>query len=181
MSRYGLISFAPSLDQIGIISQNVTDNALIMEALRSKDEMDETSFLHPSQSFVPKDDTSAKIRVGILNLDFINSVSENTIRAIKKCKGSLSSLGISASVVSLMHAKSAYASYYTVACAEASSNLARFDGVRYGYRSSNYTDANSLYTNSRTEGFGGEVKRRILFGTLALSAEYSDDFYNKAC
>ena len=130
---------------------------------------------------MPKGGISKKIRVGILNLDFVNNVSENTIRAIKKCKGSLSSLGISASVVSLMHAKSAYASYYTVACAEASSNLARFDSVRYGYRSSNYTDANSLYTNSRTEGFGGEVKRRILFGTLALSAEYSDDFYNKAC
>ena len=183
LSRYGLISFAPSLDQIGIITKNVSDNALIMEALRSKDTMDETSFLHPSTEFIPKEHPNLlkTIKVGFLNFDFANNVSKNTIYAISACKDTLTDLGIEGKELFLLNAKSAYASYYTLACAEASSNLARFDGVRYGYRAKKYLDATDLYTNSRTEGFGGEVKRRILFGTMALSSEYSADFYNKAC
>ena len=93
----------------------------------------------------------------------------------------LCDIGAQVDTISLPHAKSAYAAYYTIACAEASSNLARFDGVRYGYRADGYTDVDELYRLSRSDGFGEEVKRRILFGTLALSAEYSADFYDAAC
>jgi len=182
LSRYGLISFAPSLDQIGVISQNILDNALMMNVLRSADERDETSVLHPCAELKCKVDKGVKnMRIALLDTSLAYDVSDDVKRSIELSAHALENMGAYIDVITLSHAKSAYAAYYTIACAEASSNLARFDGVRYGYRASGYTDIDELYKRSRAEGFGDEVKRRILFGTLALSAEYCADFYQSAC
>ena len=182
LSRYGLISFAPSLDQIGVISKNVRDNALVMNVLRAKDTHDETSTLHPCTDMLCSiDNEITSVKIALLDSSLMHDVSSEVKCALERSAKALRDMGAQVDTVSLAYAKSAYAAYYTIACAEASSNMARFDGVRYGFRADGYTDTDDLYRRSRAEGFGDEVKRRILFGTLALSAEYSADFYDAAC
>lgn len=182
ISRYGLISFAPSLDQIGPITANVRDSAVVLGALCSHDERDESSVNHPHTDFASdlgKEISGMKIAV----LDDIESygVSKDVSNALNASTALLSSLGAKAEQINLCASKNAYAAYYVTACAEASSNLARFDGVRYGFRSQQYENIDSLYRASRSEGFGEEVKRRILFGAMTLSQEYKNDFYKRAC
>ena len=181
VSRYGLISFAPSMDQIGPITKTVADNALIMRHLLEKDEKDETSIDNPCASLLEnlgRDITGKKIAV--LKNGLLPSVSPSVQRAMNKTVETLEHLGAQIVEVSIPHARDAYAAYFVISCAEASSNLARFDGVRYGYRTKDFSSLDELYKSSRAAGFGSEAKRRILFGTLTLSSEYKNDFYKKA-
>ena len=181
VSRYGLISFAPSMDIIGAITKNVADNAYVTSAILSADSRDMTSVKHPLcdlSADIGKDIRGMKIAlIGDLP---DRAAADSVCHAISHTAAILVELGASIEEISLPHAASAYASYYTIGCAEASSNLARFDGVRYGHRTDSYSNLDSLYRRSRSEGFGDEVKRRILFGTMALSAEYCKDFYESA-
>lgn len=180
VSRYGLVSFAPSLDIIGAITRSTLDNAIVSSHICGADEKDATSFS-------PKNDIRADIgkdikgiRIALLSEISDTSVSDEIRKAVKTSVARLRELGAEVSEITLDHASSAYASYYTLACAEASSNLARFDGVRYGLRAKQYSSAEELYRASRSEGFGKEAKRRILFGAMALSAEYRSILYDRA-
>ncbi len=181
VSRYGLVAFASSLDQIGPLTKTVEDNALVLNAVAGYDRRDATSVN------VPVTDCASEIGKGVKGMkiallkeamgDGINDeVRSAVLRAAKQYEKMGAEL-IEVSMPSLNHALSAY---YVISSAEASSNLARFDGVRYGYRSENYSDITELYNNSRSEGFGAEVKRRIMLGTFALSSGYYDAYYKKA-
>ncbi len=174
LSRFGLISFAPSLDQIGLLTRNAADSALLLTLLAERDARDETSLTHLCKDFCTELYAGAKgLKIGVLSYEGVCSVQPTISAGVASTAAALSELGAELDSVLLPHLDAAYAAYYTIACAEASSNLARFDGVRYGHRAESYTDIESLYRNSRTEGFGDEVKRRIMFGTLVLSNEYS--------
>ncbi len=180
-SRRGLVSFAPSLDQIGILARNVRDCAMLNTFLARRDIKDETSVSHPCTDLARELSAPIKgLKVAVLSDALGQGVSENVKKALSNTVGTLTALGAEISEATLPHANDAYAAYYTVGCAEASSNLARFDGVRYGHRAESYGDINELYSASRTEGFGNGVKLRLLFGVLALSGEYSADFYKRA-
>lgn len=181
VSRYGLVAFASSLDQIGPLTKNVTDAAALMDVISGHDKMDSTSLNFSAPSFSEGLDEGIKgKKLGIpkeylsgeLNPDVKNAV-ENAISLYEKA-------GAEIVEVSLPHTKYCVPTYYILAPAEASSNLSRFDGVRYGKRSDEITDILSLYENSRVEGFGPEVKRRILLGTYVLSSGYYDAYYIKA-
>ncbi len=181
LSRYGLISFAPSLDQIGIISSSVVDNALLSSLLFRQDNRDETSVAHPNVSFNRNKAIDLHgLKVGILGSLPTHGITDEVWAATESAALKLEAAGAAISYITLPHADGAYAAYYTIACAEASSNLARFDGVRYGHRAKSCNGIEELYESSRTEGFGAEVKRRILFGTMALSSAYRSDFYTRA-
>ncbi len=181
ISRYGLISFAPSLDQIGTVTANVADNALITSLLLRHDKRDETSARYPETNFLGEIGKGVKgSKVAVLKDSLKHELSPAVKNAVFKSVDILASLGCEIVEIDLPHADSAYAAYYVISCAESSSNLARFDGVRYGYRAQGYSDVEELYRLSRSEGFGDEVKRRILFGTMVLSSEYRNDFYARA-
>ena len=180
ISRYGLISFSPSLDQIGPITKNVLDNATVLAALCSRDARDESSVGLNGNLTDSISDGISGMRIAVLGGIDGHSVSADVKDAIDACAKSLASLGADVEEISLPNARDAYAAYYVISCAEASSNLSRFDGVRYGFCSTSYSSIDELYTTTRSEGFGGEAKRRILFGTMALSAEYRNDFYQRA-
>ena len=181
VSRYGLVAFASSLDQIGPITQDVTDSAILLNVLAGFDEKDSTSENLPKKDYTKslvKDVSKFKIGVPKEFLgEGINSEVRNAIEmAVEKYK----SLGAIVEECTLDIANEALATYYIIACAEASSNLGRFDGIRYGYRTKNYSNLNDIFVNSRTEGFGAEVKRRIILGTYVLSSGYYDAYYKKA-
>ncbi len=178
LSRYGLISFAPSLDQIGIMTRTVDDCALVFSELAARDSKDSASCDFPSLH-INKNVNINKLKVALL-YELGAPLSDEVMTSLARATAALGDLGATVSAVSLPHAKDAYATYYTIACAEASSNLARFDGIRYGHRAASQESLSSLYRSSRSEGFGEEVKRRLLFGTLVLSQEYSSDFYLSA-
>ncbi len=181
LSRRGLVSFAPSMDQVGLLCRDVRDCALLNTFLAKHDKYDETSISHPSPDLSGELSLPMRgIKIAVLPNELVLGVSDSVKNALHNTIGIYESLGAEIAEVSLTHAKDAYAAYYTVGCAEASSNLARFDGVRYGHRAKDYDNLNSLYCTSRAEGFGKEVKRRLLFGMLALSGEYADDFYARA-
>lgn len=180
VSRYGLISFAPSLDQIGPITKNVLDNAAVLGALCSRDTRDESSVGSNTRFTESIGKEISGMKIAVLGGIDGHSVTAEVSHAVDVCAKALASLGADVETISLKNAKDAYAAYYVISCAEASSNLSRFDGVRYGFRAQNYSSMDELYTATRSEGFGGEAKRRILFGTMALSAEYRDDFYTRA-
>lgn len=181
VSRYGLVAFASSLDQIGPITKDVRDAAILLNVIAGHDEKDSTS-----QNIEKKDYTKALeknikgIKIGVPKEYFgegINpEVKEKLMQAIEEYK----KMGAEVEEFSLDIAKYALATYYIVACAEASSNLGRFDGIRYGYRTKNFTNLKDIYKNSRSEGFGPEVKRRIILGTYVLSSGYYDAYYKKA-
>ncbi len=180
VSRYGLVAFASSLDQIGPITRDVADSAVLMNIISGHDPKDSTS----ANIAVP-DFTKALVRdvqgmkVGIPKEYFIEGMDPDVERAVREAVKTLEGLGAKVTQVSLPHTGYAVATYYILATSEASSNLARYDGVKYGFRAEGAADLLDLYKKSRSRGFGPEVKRRIMLGTYALSAGYYDAYYKK--
>jgi aspartyl-tRNA(Asn)/glutamyl-tRNA(Gln) amidotransferase subunit A len=183
ISRYGLIAFASSLDQIGPFTRTVTDAALLTAVMSGKDDFDATSadLPVPQELYNLKAPDSLKgVKIGIPKEYFIPGTDKEVDSAIKAAIDVYKSMGAETVEVSMPHTDYAVAVYYVVATAEASSNLARFDGVHYGHRTKEKTGLVDLYSKSRAEGFGAEVKRRIMLGTYALSSGYYDAYYLKA-
>jgi len=181
VSRYGLVAFASSLDQIGPIARNTRDCAAILNAISGKDPHDSTSLDAPAEDFTANLGRDLKgVKLGIPAEYFVDGmdkrVREKVESAIKLCQ----QLGAEAVPVSLPHTQYAVGVYYIIATAEASANLARFDGVRYGHRAKNPRDLLDHYMRTREEGFGSEVKRRIILGTYVLSSGYYDAYYLRA-
>ncbi|MCD5397830.1 Asp-tRNA(Asn)/Glu-tRNA(Gln) amidotransferase subunit GatA [candidate division NPL-UPA2 bacterium] len=186
VSRYGLVAFASSLDQIGPITKDVTDAAYLMNSLSGHDPKDSTSVNNALPDYRQALVNDVKgMRIGIPREYFGEGIEVEVRKAIEKSIQLLKEWGAEPKETSLPHTEYAIATYYLIATAEASSNLARYDGVRYGYRASNQESANSnlmidMYERTRAEGFGDEVKRRIMLGTYGLSAGYYEAYYLKA-
>ncbi|MEO5656937.1 MAG: Asp-tRNA(Asn)/Glu-tRNA(Gln) amidotransferase subunit GatA [Nitrospiria bacterium] len=180
VSRYGLIAFASSLDQIGPLTKDVTDSALMLNAIAGHDPNDSTSADVPRPDFTADGADVRGLRVGVPKEYFIPGMDRSVEAAVKAAIAALEREGAIPVEVSLPHTEYAVAVYYLLATAEASSNLARYDGVRYGHRAKAPRDLFDLYARSRAEGFGPEVKRRIMLGTYALSSGYYDAYYAKA-
>jgi aspartyl-tRNA(Asn)/glutamyl-tRNA(Gln) amidotransferase subunit A len=181
VSRFGLVAFASSLDQIGPITRTVEDNAYLLQAISGHDPMDSTSAnleVPNYQEALTGDIKGLKIAVPkeYLGEGVRDDVKQSVLDALKV----LEKLGATWEEVSLPHSKYALATYYLLSSSEASANLARFDGVRYGYRTRNADNLMDMYKKTRAEGFGDEVKRRIMLGTFALSSGYYDAYYKKA-
>jgi aspartyl-tRNA(Asn)/glutamyl-tRNA(Gln) amidotransferase subunit A len=181
VSRYGLIAFASSLDHIGPLTKSVKDAAIMLQTIAGRDPMDSTSADIPVPNYVEEIGRDVKgMKIGIAD-EYLGEGLDPDIRAaVEKCIEQLKTAGCEVVRVSLPHTKYAIPTYYLVATAEASSNLARFDGVRYTHRSAEAKTLGEMYRRSRDEGFGMEVKRRIMLGTYALSAGYYDAYYLKA-
>ncbi|MGC1499304.1 MAG: Asp-tRNA(Asn)/Glu-tRNA(Gln) amidotransferase subunit GatA [Terriglobales bacterium] len=185
VSRYGLIAFASSLDHIGPFANTVKDAALMLQAIAGRDPMDSTSADVPVPDYVaemekPVADSQSKIRVGVAKEYFGSGLDAEVRAAVEAAIQKLASLGCEIVPVSLPHTEYAIPAYYIVATAEASANLARYDGVRYGFRARGARTLGEMYRETRDCGFGMEVKRRIMLGTYALSAGYYDAYYLKA-
>ena len=181
VSRYGLIAFASSLDRVGPFAGNVRDAATLLSVIAGPDARDATSSPAPVEDYADESDKPAQgLRIGVPEEYFAEGLDAEVRAAIEKGIDALRAAGCTIKRVSLPHTKYAIPTYYLVATAEASANLARFDGVRYGYRSPESSTLADMYSHSRDEGFGAEVKRRILLGTYALSAGYYDAYYLKA-
>jgi len=181
VSRYGLIAFASSLDHIGPFAKTAKDAAIMLRTIAGRDPMDSTSADLPVPNYVEDIEKPVKgLKLGVAKEYFGEGLEPETRSAIEAAIQKLASLGCEIVEVSLPHTKYAIPAYYLVATAEASSNLARFDGVRYGYRAQGARTLADMYRRSRDEGFGPEVKRRIMLGTYALSAGYYDAYYLKA-
>jgi aspartyl-tRNA(Asn)/glutamyl-tRNA(Gln) amidotransferase subunit A len=181
VSRYGLIAFASSLDHIGPLTKTVKDAAIMLRTIAGRDPMDSTSAEVPVPDYVAELDKPVKgLRIGVAKEYFGRGLEPETRSAVEAAIQKLASQGCEVVEVSLPHTKYAIPAYYLVATAEASSNLARFDGVRYGYRAKDARSLSDMYRRSRDQGFGPEVKRRIMLGTYALSAGYYDAYYLKA-
>jgi aspartyl-tRNA(Asn)/glutamyl-tRNA(Gln) amidotransferase subunit A len=181
VSRYGLIAFASSLDRIGPFAGNVRDAATLLGAIAGRDEKDATSSPAPVPDYAAESDKPVEgLRLGVPAEYFAEGLDPEVRAAIEKGIDALKAAGCLVKPVSLPHTKYAIPTYYLVATAEASANLARFDGVRYGYRSKASETLGAMYRHTRDEAFGAEVKRRILLGTYALSAGYYDAYYGKA-
>ncbi len=181
ISRYGLVAFASSLDQIGPLTQNVADAATLLNVLCGHDAKDSTSASEAVEDFSAKLGHSiAGCRIG-LPKEYLSSGNDAAVSAaLNQSIKALTDLGAEVVEVSLPHAEAVVAAYYIIACAEASSNLARFDGVRYGYRAADISGLEELYSRTRETGFGPEVKRRIILGTYVLSSGFYDAYYAKA-
>lgn len=181
VSRYGLIAFASSLDRVGPFAGNVRDAATMLCVIAGQDPKDATSSVAPVADYAAESDKPAEgLRIGVPVEYFGEGLDPEVRAAVEKGIDSLKAAGCRVKPVSLPLTKYAVPVYYLVATAEASANLARFDGVRYGYRSAASENLSAMYSHSRDEGFGAEVKRRILLGTYALSAGYYDAYYLKA-
>ncbi|HEY9033185.1 MAG TPA: Asp-tRNA(Asn)/Glu-tRNA(Gln) amidotransferase subunit GatA, partial [Pseudomonadales bacterium] len=181
VSRYGMIAFASSLDQAGTLTRNAEDAALLMNAMAGLDERDSTSLANPCGDFVAGlARPLAGLRIGLPKEFFAADLDSRIGTLIQAAIDTLQNAGATVREVSLPHSELSVAAYYVIAPAEASANLSRFDGVRYGYRCQNPADLQDLYTRTRAEGFGEEVKRRILVGSYALSAGFYDAYYNQA-
>ena len=181
ISRYGLVAFASSLDQIGPLTRTVEDSAILLSCLAGHDPHDNTTDLRKPESFLSKPERSVQgLRIGIPKEYFIPGMDSETEAAVRQSAEWFRKNGATLVDVSLPHTPSAIAVYYILATAEASANLARFDGVRYGRRAVDPRDVLDLYHRTRSEGFGPEVKRRIILGTFVLSAGYTDAYYRKA-
>ena len=181
VSRYGLIAFASSLDQIGPFARSVEDAANLLEVISGHDPKDSTSLNMPVEHYADflNNDIRGK-KVGVIKELMGEGNSPEVTKAIENAIDTYKKLGCEVKEISLKNIKYSIGIYYILATAECSSNLARFDGVRYGYRTPNPSNLMELYTKSRAEGFGPEVKRRIMLGTYALSAGYYDAYYKKA-
>ncbi len=181
VSRYGLVAFASSLDQIGPMGTNVTDVANLLNIIAGYDDMDSTSANIEKKNYIDtlKNDVKG-MKIGVPKEFMEEGVSEEIRNSIKQAIKKFEELGAEVKECSLPTTKYALPAYYIIACAEASSNLGRFDGIRYGYRTNNYESLSDIYRNSRSEGFGEEVKRRIILGTYVLSSGYYDAYYKKA-
>jgi aspartyl-tRNA(Asn)/glutamyl-tRNA(Gln) amidotransferase subunit A len=181
VSRYGLLSFASSLDRIGPLAGNVRDAATLLGVIAGNDPRDATSSPAPVEDYAAQSDKPVEgLRIGVPKQYFAEGLDPEVRAAIEKGIDALKAAGCAVKPVDLPHTKYAVPVYYLVATAEASANLARFDGVRYGYRSPQSATLSDMYSHSRDEGFGAEVKRRIMLGTYALSAGYYDAYYLKA-
>ena len=181
VSRYGLVAFASSLDQVGPITKDVKDNAMLLNIIAGHDEKDSTSYNIEKKDYtknLEKDLTG--IKIGVPKEFFGEGINKEVKEQLEKAIETYKKLGATVEETSLDVAKASLAAYYIIACAEASSNLGRFDGIRYGYRAKDFNSLKELYVNSRTEGFGDEVKRRIILGTYVLSSGYYDAYYKKA-
>ncbi len=181
VSRYGLVAFASSLDQIGPITRTVEDAAVLMNVISGKDEKDSTSVDKPVPDFTKALDKDVKgLKIGLPEEFFSKDLNPKIKELVLNAAQQLEKEGAELVSVSLPTAKYAIEAYYIIAPSEASSNLARFDGVRYGYRTKDYKDLDEMYAKTREEGFGAEVKRRIMLGTYSLSSGYYDAYYLKA-
>jgi aspartyl-tRNA(Asn)/glutamyl-tRNA(Gln) amidotransferase subunit A len=181
VSRFGLVAFASSLDQIGPVTRTVEDNARLLQVICGLDPMDSTSANMEVPNFAQSLTGDIKgLKIAVPKEYLGEGVGEEARQSVLDALKVLEGLGAVWEEVSLPHSKYALAAYYLLSSSEASANLARFDGVRYGYRSPNSDSLIELYKNSRAEGFGEEVKRRIMLGTFALSSGYYDAYYKKA-
>lgn len=181
VSRYGLVAFASSLDQIGPITKTVEDAAIVLEAISGQDFFDSTSADVPVDNYQKHLGQDVRgLKIGIPREYFPEELNPQIKEAVLKAAAQLEDMGAIVEECSLPHTEHALTSYYIIAPAEASSNLARFDGVRYGYRSPDAEDLLSMYRKTRQEGFGPEVKRRIMLGTYVLSSGYYDAYYLRA-
>jgi len=181
VSRLGMIAFASSLDQGGPITQNAEDAAILLQVMAGHDALDSTSARHPAEDYRKElNEDLAGLTIGLPEQYFTSEVDSGITTALREASKVLQGLGVNFKEVSLPHTKLSVPAYYVIAPAEASANLARFDGVRYGKRCDNPKDLDDLYMRSRQEGFGEEVQRRILIGTYALSAGYFDAYYRQA-
>ena len=181
VSRYGLVAFASSLDQIGPLTRDVADSAMVMDCIAGHDSRDSTSIRMDKLPYASQLGQDIRgIKIALPEEFFGEGLSEDVRKGIELAAGRFQDLGAEIVRVSMPALTHALPAYYIISSAEASSNLARFDGIRYGYRSPDYEDITSLYKNSRSEGFGEEVKRRIMLGTFALSSGYYDAYYKKA-
>ena len=181
VSRYGLVAFASSLDQIGPITKDVQDSAILLNLISGHDEKDSTSMNLEKKDYTKalKNDVKG-LKIGIPKEWYGEGINPEVKEKLEQAIEQYKELGAIVEECSLDVANYALATYYIIACAEASSNLGRFDGIRYGYRTENYTNLKELFKNSRSEGFGDEVKRRIILGTYVLSSGYYDAYYKKA-
>ncbi len=181
VSRYGLVAFASSLDQIGPITKDVRDSAMLLTLIAGKDEKDTTSEDNGSKDYTKalKNDVKG-IKIGVPKEFFGEGINEEVKAKLYEAIEVYKKLGAEVEEFSLDIAKYALATYYIISSAEASSNLGRFDGIRYGYRTPEYSNLKEIYKKSRSEGFGEEVKRRIITGTYVLSSGYYDAYYKKA-
>ena len=181
VSRYGLVAFASSLDQIGPLTRDVADSAMVMDCIAGHDSRDSTSIRMDKLPYASQLGQDIRgIKIALPEEFFGEGLSEDVRKGIQLAARRFQDLGAEIVRVSMPTLTHALPAYYIISSAEASSNLARFDGIRYGYRSPDYEDISSLYKNSRSEGFGEEVKRRIMLGTFALSSGYYDAYYKKA-
>ncbi len=181
VSRYGLVAFASSLDQIGPLTKDVRDAALLTEILSGRDARDCTSLPDPAPSLADALRGGVKgLRVGLPREYFVEGMDRDVEQSVRDAGRELEKLGARLVEVALPHTRYAVATYYILATAEASANLARFDGMRYGHRAKNPEDLLDLYARTRAEGFGEEVKRRIILGTYVLSSGYHDAYYLRA-
>ncbi|HEX3149250.1 MAG TPA: Asp-tRNA(Asn)/Glu-tRNA(Gln) amidotransferase subunit GatA [Gemmataceae bacterium] len=181
VSRYGLIAFASSLDQVGPFAHDVTDNALMLEVLAGHDDRDSTSVSQPVPAYTKTiNDPVKPLTIGVAKEYFSGGLDGAVETAIRTALKEYEKLGATVKEVSLRHSPYAVAVYYLVATAEASSNLARYDGMHYGHRAAGKHDLIATYSRTRAEGFGKEVQRRIMLGTYALSSGYKDAYYLKA-
>ncbi|MGG3801333.1 Asp-tRNA(Asn)/Glu-tRNA(Gln) amidotransferase subunit GatA [Metabacillus fastidiosus] len=181
VSRFGLVAFASSFDHIGPITRHVEDNAYILQAISGLDEMDSTSANVDVPDFLSALTGDVKgLRIAVPKEYLGEGVGEEAKQSVLDALKVLEGLGATWEEVSLPHSKYALATYYLLSSSEASANLSRFDGIRYGYRTDNAENLIELYKQTRAEGFGDEVKRRIMLGTFALSSGYYDAYYKKA-
>ncbi len=181
VSRYGLIAYGSSLDQIGPLTKDVRDAAAVLELISGYDEKDSTSLKRTDTAFTTalKEDVKG-LKIGIPADYFGEGLDPGVAAAVKDAAKALEEAGAVVEEFPLAHVKYAIPAYYTIADAEASSNLERFDGIKYGYRTEDYTDLHDMYKKTRSEGFGTEVKRRIMLGSFVLSSGYYDAYYLKA-
>ena len=181
VSRFGLVAFASSLDQIGPMTKDVTDTAILMNVISGRDPLDSTSADLPVPDFTKSLLNNVKgLKIGIPKEYFVEGMDGDVEKSVRDAVELFKKLGAEIKEVSLPHTDYAVSAYYVIAPAEASSNLARYDGVKYGYRTDNSKNLLSMYKKTREEGFGAEVKRRIMLGTYTLSSGYYDAYYLKA-
>ncbi|HEC1774455.1 TPA: Asp-tRNA(Asn)/Glu-tRNA(Gln) amidotransferase subunit GatA [Campylobacter lari] len=179
VSRYGLAAYSSSLDQIGVLTQNVEDAAILYDAIAGYDEKDSTSANIAFEPTVPELNANKKLKIAVIK-NYVEQTNDDVKQALLKTIDMLKANGHEIVYKDLMDSTFDVAAYYIIAAAEASANLSRYDGVRYGRRSEKCDNLSQMYVNSRSEGFGEEVKRRILLGTFVLSSGYYDAYYIKA-
>jgi len=183
ISRYGLVAFASSFDSIGIFARHNSDIAAVLEVIGGHDERDSTSSAEPKGNYaqdVNERFDPSKVKIGFAKEYFGEGLNEEVKEGVFAKIEMLRSKGFSVNEISLPHSKYLIQAYYVLTCAEASSNLSRYDGVRYGARVKEFDALEDMYVKTRSEGFGTEVKRRIMLGTYVLSAGYYDAYYRKA-
>ena len=181
VSRFGVIAFASSLDQVGPMTRTVADCAALLQVIAGHDPLDATSAVEPVPSYSEGLEAGVKgLKLGLPREYFVEGMDPEVAASVRAAADTYRKLGAEIVDVSLPHTRFALATYYLIAPAEASSNLARYDGVRYGLRAAGVKNLGELYSQTREQGFGAEVKRRIMLGTYALSAGYYDAYYLKA-